>query len=324
VSELLVSLGPVAESELVELIHLPEGARMVHLGPETPHDEVVAALREATVVIAPLQKERRITSEMLQQMTRCRFIQAPAVGYDGVDSEAAAALSIPVANLPGFNADAVADWTLMAALNIVRKATWGHNQVEAGGWPVAQLRGRDLAALTVGILGFGRIGQAVGRRFAAFGSTVIFSDENEIRGVEQEQVALGELFERADIVTVHTPLTPATRGLVGEPQLEAMRPGGWLVGAGRGGVIDETALAAALDSGRLAGAALDVFAVEPLPADSSLRGRSDVLLSPHVGGETWEAFHQLRSMLAQNVDGVLAGRAPQWVVNGVAVGDTRP
>jgi D-3-phosphoglycerate dehydrogenase len=273
-------------------------------------------LGDATIVLAPLDKERRITDEQLAAMPRLRLVQAVAVGFDGVDHLAAAERGIPVANLPGFNSDAVADWTVGALLSLLRRYDRGHVQAERGDWDAEPLRGRDVAGLTVGIAGFGSIGRAVARRLDAFGARVLVHDPAPSEP-GREYVELEKLFAACDVVSTHMPLNDATRGLVGDGLLDLMPQGGYLLNAGRGGVVDEDALVRALDAGRLAGAALDVFATEPLPADSPLRGRDDVLLSPHAAGVTREAYQNLRARLVEQLDRVLSGEPPRAVVNGV-------
>ncbi|MFI1333245.1 2-hydroxyacid dehydrogenase [Streptomyces sp. NPDC020845] len=319
----LYHLNDLGPDELRRLLPGHPDLRITEIGPdEDPYDHR-AALADATVVLAPLEKERRITAELLAGMERCRLVQSVAVGFDGVDHRAAAELGIPVANLPGFNTDAVADWTVGALLYLVRHYAAGHTKIIEGGWGPEGLRGRDLAALTVGIAGFGNIGRAVARRLDAFGSRVLVHDHLPSEP-EREYVPMDELASRSDVLTLHMPLNNATRGLVGDALLTRMPQGSYVINAGRGGVLDEHALVRALDSGQLAGAALDVFAEEPLPADSPLRGRSDVLLNPHTAGVTHEAYHAIRARLIESLDRVLSGEAPRNVVNGVIVNRAQP
>lgn len=277
-----------------------------------------AALAEATVVISSLHRSHPLTAADLAVMRECRVVQASASGFDSVDHGAAAEHGIPVANLRGFNVAAVADWTLTGLLWLLRRPDLGHAGVERGEWAAAAQLGRDLAELTVGIVGFGRIGQAVATRAAAFGATVVVHDAIAVDG-PYERLGLDELLRRADAVSVHLPLDATTRGLLDAGRLAQLRPGAFLLNAGRGGIIDEHALAAALDAGQVGGAALDVFEHEPLESDSPLRGRSDVLLSPHCAGLTRAAAATMRSDLVAAVDHVLGGGAPRNVVNGVAV-----
>lgn len=317
--EHLVSCYRLNDITAVELRkHLPDlpGLRITELGPDEDPAEHRAELATATIVLAPLEKERRIGAELLDAMPRCRLVQAVAVGFDGVDHVAAADRGIAVANLPGFNADAVADWTVGSALQLLRHFAAGHRKVEAGRWGPEGLRGRDLSALTAGILGFGNIGRAVARRLDGFGTRVVVHDPVPSEP-GREYLPLEETVAAADILSLHLPLNAATHGLVGDDLLARMPRGGYVINAGRGGVLDESALVRALDSGHLAAAALDVFAQEPLPADSPLRGRTDLLLNPHTAGVTQDAYHNLRDRLFAKLSAVLAGNPPTDVVNGV-------
>jgi D-3-phosphoglycerate dehydrogenase len=312
----LYSLNNINAAELRrQLPGLPD-LTITDIGPEQDPVAYREALSNATVVLAPLEKERRIDADLLDAMPRCRLIQSVAVGFDGVDHLAAAERGIPVANLPGFNTDAVADWTVGATLSLLRKYAQGHDKIQGGDWGPEGLRGRDLSALTVGILGFGNIGRAVARRLDGFGSRVIVHDP--VRSEPQrEYLDLDDMLPQADILCLHMPLNEATANLLDDARLGRLPKGAHVINAGRGGVLDEHALVRALDSGQLAGAALDVFAVEPLPGDSPLRGRSDVLLNPHTAGVTWEAYHHLRSQLFETLERVLDGHPPTNIVNGV-------
>jgi D-3-phosphoglycerate dehydrogenase len=203
-------------------------------------------------------------------------------------------------------------------LNLVRHGARRDRDMRRGEWVAARLEGRELGALTVGIVGMGNIGSAVAARLAGFGSAVLYADtvpRGQITGAQE--VTLTDLLARCDIVTVHVPLSAATRHLIGATELATMRAGALLVNASRGPVVDGAALVAALQSGQLGGAALDVFETEPLPASSPLRSMDNVFLSPHVGGGTREAIARLREEVAANIRRVLSGQPPLHVVNGV-------
>jgi D-3-phosphoglycerate dehydrogenase len=253
-------------------------------------------------------------------MTRCLLIQVPAVGYDVVDDRAAAEYGIAVANAAGYNRDAVADWTVMAILNLIRRGAWGDRRMREGTWPRPDMMGHELGALTVGIVGLGNVGSALATRLIAFGSRVLYADivEKGFEGVER--VPLEELLGLADIVCVHVPLNRETHHLIGVEELELMRRGAYLVNASRGPVVNEKALISALESGHLGGAGLDVFEQEPTPADNPLRRMENVFFSPHVGGATLEADARLMELVRDNLSCVLDGEEPSNVVNGVRLG----
>ena len=287
--------------------------------PDPPAPEALLALApEADLVISDNRHQHRLDRPLLERMVRCRLIQVPAVGFDAIDHRAAAEVGIPVANCAGYNRDAVADWVLMAMLNLLRRGAYADRRMREGGWPFPELTGRELGYMTVGIVGLGNVGAAVASRLSGFGCRVLFTDVIPRGFLGARQVPLQQLLAEADIVTVHTPLDHDTRGLIDARALAAMKPGALLVSAARGPIVDQAALIEALRSGRLGGAALDVYEVEPLPADSPLRSLDNVFLSPHAGGATEQARARVLEMVRANLVRVLDGEEPFSVVNGVA------
>jgi phosphoglycerate dehydrogenase-like enzyme len=312
----IACLSPFTEDQVRELAGT--GDVTVLLVPDPPEPAAVReAVPAADIVISDMRHQHRLDRDTLAVMRRCRLIQQPAVGFDVIDHVAAAEFGIPVANAAGFNADAVADWTLMGMLTVVRHGARADRELRAGGWRPAGARARDMRALTVGIVGMGNVGRQVAARLAGFGSRVVFHDvvEREVPGCEQ--VAFDKLLELSDIVTLHVPLDGSTRGLIGRAELSRMRQGTILCNACRGPVVDEAALIEALTSGHLAGAALDVFEVEPLATDSPLRRMDNVFLSPHIAGGSEQARANLLEQTAANIRRVLAGERPVNVVNGI-------
>ncbi|WP_028921894.1 NAD(P)-dependent oxidoreductase [Pseudonocardia acaciae] len=312
----IVCLSPFTEEQVRELAGT-DRVRVL-LAPDPPtRDAVRELVPHADVLISDIRRRHPMGREILATMTRCRAVLQPSVGFDHIDHRAAAELGIPVANAAGFNRDAVADWTVMAILNVVRHGARSDREMRAGTWRLHNWMGRDLRALTVGILGLGNVGGQVADRLAGFGCPILFHDVAPRERPGCEPVSLGELLERADVVTVHVPLDDSTRGLVGEAELRRMRPGTILCNASRGPVVDEAALVAALGSGHLGGAALDVFEVEPLAAESPLRRMDNVFLSPHIAGGTVHARANMLESTGANLRRVLAGQEPVNVVNGV-------
>ena len=314
---MLASLSPYPGEVLLGLF--PDGAQVeVVTVPDPPAPEAVCeAVAEADLVLGDKRHKHKLDRATLQAMRRCRLIQQPAVGYDVIDHRAAAELGVPVANAAGYNRDAVADWTVLAILNLLRQGAFGDRRMREGAWPYPELRGRELGALTVGIVGLGNTGGAVAGRLRAFGSRLVFADIVPRSAAGATQLPLERLLEESDVVTVHVPLDHDTRGLIGEAAFRRMKPGAILVNASRGPVVDETALIAALDAGRLGGAGLDVFEVEPLAEDSPLRSFENVFLSPHVAGATEEAEARLLETCGANLRRVLEGLEPFNIVNGV-------
>ncbi|MBO0849030.1 MAG: 2-hydroxyacid dehydrogenase [Pseudonocardia sp.] len=312
----IVCLSPFTEEQVHELAGTEDVT--VLRAPDPPAPAVVRELvGKADILISDMRHKHRLDRDTLALMKRCRLILQPAVGFDVVDHHAAAELGIPVANAAGFNRDAVADWTIMAILNVVRHGARADRDMRAGAWRVDGRLGRDMRALTVGILGLGNVGGQVAARLAGFGCTILYHDVAPRERPGCVPVTLDELLERSDVVTIHIPLDTSTRSLIGEAELRRMRPGTILCNASRGPIVHEEALVAALKSGHLSAAALDVFEVEPLPADSPLRHMDNVFLTPHLAGGSIEARSNQLEVTSANLRRVLAGEKPVNVVNGV-------
>lgn len=284
---------------------------------DATREEVIAALRNADLVIGDKTHKHVIDMDALKVMPSCRLIHQPAVGFDTIDHEAAAALAIPVANSAGFNSDAVADWTVMAILTLVRYAARADRVMHNSGWPNSVGAGRELNALKVGIIGFGNAGSRVAKRLAAFGCNVVFTDAVVRNAVDASFLSLDDLLRSADVVTIHTALNADSKGLMNRDRIALMPRGSWLINAARGSVVVESDLIDALRSGHLAGAALDVFRSEPLADESPLRDMENVFLSPHVAGLSVEGEQRLIDATGANLRRVLNGEKPINVVNGV-------
>jgi glyoxylate reductase len=242
-----------------------------------------------------------VDAGLIEAAPKLRAISNYAVGVDNVDVEAAAARGIPVGNTPDVLTDSTADLAIGLMLAVGRRLAEGEAFVRAGDWRTwepALMLGRDLHGATVGIVGYGRIGQAVGRRLEGFGCELLTSNRSE---------DLPDLLERSDFVTLHCPLTPTTRGLIDEDALRRMKPTAYLVNTARGPIVDTNALARALHAGELAGAALDVTDPEPLPADHPLLDAPNLLVVPHVGSATVATRERMADMAVDNLLAGLAG-----------------
>jgi glyoxylate reductase len=260
-------------------------------------DELRACLASAEGVLSLVTDP--IDRSAIDAAPRLRAIANMAVGTDNIDLEAAAARGIPVGNTPDVLTDATADLAFALLLALARRIVPGAQAVRAGEWKTwepAKDLGADLAGATLGIVGWGRIGQAVARRGEGFGMHVIHSSRSS-------GVPLEEVLERSDFVSLHVPLTPATRHLIDAGALALMRPTALLVNTARGGVVDQDALREALHAGTIAGAALDVTEPEPLPPDHPLLDAPNLLVVPHVGSAT---VHTRARMAAMAVDNLLA------------------
>jgi glyoxylate reductase len=252
-----------------------------------------------------------IDAELIAASPKLRAISNYAVGVDNVDLAAATARSIPVGNTPGVLTDSTADLALALMLGIARRIVEGDAFVRAGEWVTWEpglLLGHDLHGATVGIIGYGRIGQAVARRLEGFGCEILHTSRSG--GVE-----LGELLERSDFVTLHCPLTPETRGLIGLDALRRMKSSAYLVNTARGPIVDSDALRSGLEQREIAGAALDVTDPEPLPEDHPLLGAPNLVVIPHLGSATHATRERMADMAVDNLLAGLAGERMPYCAN---------
>jgi glyoxylate reductase len=265
-------------------------------------DELMARAPELEGLLALLTDP--VDAALIEAAPRLRAISNYAVGVDNVDLEAAGARGIPVGNTPGVLTESTADLALALMLGAARRLVEGDAYVRRGAWQTWEpglLLGRDLHGATVGVVGYGRIGQAVARRLEGFGCELLQTSRSG-------GVALGELLERSDFVTLHCPLTPETRGLIGDEALARMKATAYLVNTARGPVVDTTALARALHAGEIAGAALDVTDPEPLPGDHPLLEAPGLLVLPHIASGTHATRERMADMAVDNLLAGLAGR----------------
>lgn len=267
-----------------------------------PPEELRAHAREAEALLTMVSD--RIDGELLDAAPKLRAIANFAVGTDNIDLDAAAARGIPVGNTPDVLTDATADLAFALILALARGIVSGAETVRAGEWrtwePAGDL-GTDLAGATLGIVGRGRIGEAVARRAAGFGMDVVHSSRSS-------GLPLGELLEQADVVSLHTPLTRDTRHLIDARAFARMKPTALLVNTARGGIVDQEALREALLAGRIAGAGLDVTEPEPLPGDHPLLDAPNVIVVPHLGSATRRTRAKMAEMAVENLLAALDGR----------------
>jgi D-3-phosphoglycerate dehydrogenase len=278
-------------------------------------EEVAAQAGDADVLI---NQYVPITGEVLEALPRCRLVVRYGVGVDNVDVEAAAERGVWVANVPDYGRDEVADHTLALAMALLRGVVVLDRSVRDGAWDLEGARPlRRLATLSWGVVGCGAIGRAVAGRAAGLGMRVLGYDLPQVEsGPPIRRVPLEELLAQADLVSLHAALTPSSRHLIGGDALAAMRPSAFLVNTARGGLVDAAALVAALDAGRLAGAALDVLEGEP-PDELGWRlvRHPRVVATPHAAWYSEEAFHTLKTEVAREALRVLEGGRPRSPVN---------
>jgi glyoxylate reductase len=276
-----------------------------------PREALLEGVRDADGLLPMLTD--RVDAELMDAASKLRAISNFAVGVDNIDVEAATERGLPVGNTPGVLTDTTADLAVALMLGIARRLIDGDAYVRRGDWLTwepHQLLGRDLYGSTVGIVGFGRIGQAVARRLEGFECTVLHTSRSG-------GVSFAELLERSDFVSVHTPLTSETRGLIDADALRRMKSTAYLVNTARGPVVDTEALAAALHAGEIAGAALDVTDPEPLPADHPLLDAPNLLVLPHLGSATHATRERMADMAVDNMLAALRGEPMPNQVNEV-------
>jgi D-3-phosphoglycerate dehydrogenase len=257
----------------------------------------------------------KLTPEVLAAATKLKVAGRAGVGVDNINLEAAKSKGIVVVNSPLATTIAVAELTLGLMLSLIRDIPRADAGMKEGNWLKKDLRGTEINGKTLGVIGFGRIGAAVAERAKAFGMRIIAYDPvlsaEEIRERGGEPVSLNDLLSRSDFITLHIPLTPETKNILNASAFEKMKPGVRIICAARGGVIDESALLASLQSGKVAGVALDVFTVEP-PGKNELASHAKVVCTPHIGAETSEAQIRAAIDISTEVLAALEGKQLRW------------
>lgn len=307
---------------------LPDGVDLVGAA-DFSDAELARAAGDADVLMF---SRRRIDAGTLTLTPQARFIQCVGAGYDSIDVNAVLAAGIPVAYNPAVNASSVAEHTVMLILALLRHFAEGERQTRAGGFRPIELIQRgpnDIADMTIGILGMGPIGRATAQRLSAFGATLLYNartrlDEAAERRLGLTYTSFAELLSSSNVVSVHVKLTPETHHLLSDDELALMSRGSYLVNTARGGLVDESAIRRAIESGHLAGAAIDVLADEK----SELNPFADlpqVIVTPHLGGTTVGAFRRMIDLSVENVIRFYKGEPVQDLIpemasspNGVA------
>jgi D-3-phosphoglycerate dehydrogenase len=287
----------------------------VTVNPKITADELIQVLPEYQALV--VRSRTKVNAKVLAAGTALKVIGRAGVGVDNIDVPAAVAQGITVVNSPLAASISVAEHTLALMLALARNVAAADASLKQDKWEKSAFMGVELSGKLLGLLGIGRIGAVVANRAAAFGMTVIAYDPNlndaQIRERNAQPATFDEALQKADYVSLHLPLTKDTQGLLGAAQFALMKKGARLICAARGGVVDEAALQAALDSGQLAGAALDVFADEPIKPGGIAR-HPKVIATPHIGAQTHEAQARAGIAIAEEVVAVLQGQEPRWKV----------
>jgi glyoxylate reductase len=268
-----------------------------------PYEELVEHVRPVEGLLSMLSD--RIDAALIAAAPHLRAIANYAVGYDNIDLAAAAAREIPVGNTPDVLTDATADLAFALLMAAARKLVEADAAVREGDWRTwepGRYLGADVHGATIGIIGYGRIGRAVGERAEGFGMRVLHTNH------DSPPEELEDLFARADFISVHAPLTPETHHLINAHALGRMKPSAILINTARGELVDQAALIRALDDGLIAGAALDVTTPEPLPADDPLLQAPNVIVTPHIGSATRTARERMADLAVDNLLAALDGQ----------------
>ena len=291
----------------------PEGFEVASRSHRISDDEKLPLVKERDfLVLHPAE----VSSDLLREAKKLRLVQLLTAGYDKIDLGVTQELGIPVATNGGANAWAVAEHAISLLLAVYKRLIPTDRTMREGGWRrgVSGMSIIEVAGKTLGLIGAGNIGRKVARRLAAFETSVIYYDVIPAPDIEKDlgarRVSLEEVIREADIITLHLPLMPETRGLIGRKEFGMMKPTTVLLNTSRGPVVDEEALIEALREKRIAGAGLDVFDQEPLSGDSPLVELDNVILTPHVGGHSYEAWFRRSGFAWENIKRVAEGEQP--------------
>lgn len=304
---------PIHERALAQLEQRAE----VRMAESLDEDDLIASVSDVEGII--IRANGRITRRLMQAAPKLKVVARHGTGVEAIDREAADELGVTVVNSPDANFESVAEQCLAFMLILGKRIREADLAIRSGDWDSRyRLIGVELLGKTLGLVGFGRIGQRVAEMARrALSMSILYYDVLDYPQAEQElgaeRASLDEVLKRSDFVSVHVPLVPATRGLIGTEALKMMKPGAFLINSSRGPVVDQQALIQALQERWIAGAGLDVYDPEPLPADDPLLTLENVILSPHMAGHTDEALYRM-AQVAEDVMRVIEGEAPRYPV----------
>jgi phosphoglycerate dehydrogenase-like enzyme len=309
--------SPLSATEVAREL-VPAGFELVVARLGTP--EFAAAVKDAELFVG--LGDPAMDDAFFAAAPRLKLIQLLSAGYDRCDVEAARRAGVPICNNGGANSTAVAEHTLMLMLAVCRRLVWQHGNVAAGRWRgnnLAQTRLYELRGRTLGIIGLGTIGKKVARLARAFGMAVQYYDlvrlsEEAEDALEVRFRLMNEILRTSDVVSLHVPLTAASKHMIGARELRLMKPSAYLINTCRGPVVEEPALYEALRDGTIAGTGLDVFDQEPPPSDNPLFGLDNVVLTPHLAGPTWDNQVTRFRNAFDNCQRVARGEKPLWVI----------
>ena len=284
---------------------------------EYGHEELIAHIGGYDALI--VRGKTKVTAEVIEAGKNLKVIGRAGIGVDNIDVKKATAMGIPVVNAPTGSTFSVAELTIGHMISMARHLPNADASIKSGKWEKKKFMGTELHGKTIGFIGIGRIGWEVAVRAKAFGMKIMAYDPYlpEDRAAELGGKMVNspeEIYRNADVITVHTPLTPETRHMIGEKAFKQMKKSAFILNCARGGIIEETALYHALKNGEIAAAALDTFEVEP-PKDNPLLELNNIYFTPHIGASTTEAQIKAGTIVGEQVMKVLAGERPDYVVN---------
>ena len=275
----------------------------IDISPEISYEELKGKVRNYDVLV--VRSRTKVTREIIEAGEKLKVVGRAGAGIDNIDVEAAKEKGVKVLNTPEAPAIAVAELTIGLLLSLARQIPRADSSMKEGRWAKKEFKGWQLNSKTFGVIGLGHIGEKVARLAKAFGMKILITKRTPpppeiLKELEAEFVPLDELLRRSDVISLHVPLTPQTYHMIGEREIQLMKDGAFIINTSRGAVIDEKALLKALKSGKLGGAALDVYEVEP-PEDYSLMKLPNVVCTPHIGAQTVEAQRAAATLLAQKI-----------------------
>jgi glyoxylate reductase len=321
----VLSLAPLS-AEIVKLLitQTPDVPDFeVIPGNDMLEGEIKKEIAEADVVLGDYTFKQKITADILSAAKNLKLIQQPSVGYQHIDVAACTKRGIKVANTAGANTISVAEHTIAWGLCLLKNMFHAHTSTKSGRWEQMSIKSTEIKGKVWGIVGFGHIGRAVAQRLKPFElSRIIYHDTyrpepsvEQVLGVEYADLA--SILSQSDIISLHAPLSDATRAMINEDALNSMKPGAYLINVARAELVDEKALAEAIKKGKIAGAGIDVFSEEPVNMNNPLLSveSEKLLFSPHVAGVTDEAAGRIINMATANIARVLKGENPESLVN---------
>jgi len=287
----------------------------------TPIDRIVARAKDAEII---LTNKCPLNAETLAQLPKLKFVSVLATGFNIVDTDCTSAKGIPVSNVPIYSTDAVAEFVFSLILDFFKRPAHHSNLSHAGAWEKSQdfsfwdnPRFEELAGKTIGIIGFGRIGQRTAELGAAFKMNILGNSRSRSAKTSFpfEWASIDEILGQSDVISLHCPLTPETEGMISEASIAKMKSSAFLVNTARGPLVSELALAQALNSDRIAGAACDVVSAEPITPGNPLIGAKNLTLTPHIAWAAIEARQRLMAITAQNIAAFQTGKPVHLVGN---------